>query len=126
MSLPYGFSCLDNPAGFARDGAIVAHVPRGARTKKQLLGHLARGLDFPDYFGGNWDALEECLRDLSWLAGAKQVVVAHEDLPLGDGPSRATYLKLLANVCSHWRDEGGLEFEVVFNSQDRKAVGLSV
>lgn len=32
-----------------------------------LLAELARVFHFPDYFGGNWDAADDCLRDLSWL-----------------------------------------------------------
>jgi Barstar (barnase inhibitor) len=33
----------------------------------ELMDALAVGFSFPDYFGRNWDAVEECLRDLSWL-----------------------------------------------------------
>jgi RNAse (barnase) inhibitor barstar len=32
--------------------------------KDELLDAIAEGLGFPDWFGQNWDALEECLRDL--------------------------------------------------------------
>jgi hypothetical protein len=33
------------------------------------LAKIADALAFPDWFGGNWDALADCLADLSWLEG---------------------------------------------------------
>ena len=44
-----------------------AELPRGIQNKGALLNAVSDALCFPDYFGGNWDALEECIRDLSWL-----------------------------------------------------------
>ena len=32
--------------------------------KQELMAAISEGFEFPDYFGGNWDALEECLRDM--------------------------------------------------------------
>lgn len=37
------------------------------KTAKQFLHDVAIAFQFPPYYGENWDALEECLRDLSWL-----------------------------------------------------------
>ena len=34
------------------------------RTETELLRGLAQAMSFPGYFGMNWDAAEECLRDL--------------------------------------------------------------
>jgi hypothetical protein len=48
---------------------------RDAQDKETLLEHLARALGFPDWFGGNWDALEDCLCDLSWRPGEGHVLV---------------------------------------------------
>jgi hypothetical protein len=36
----------------------------GASTKAELLRRIASALAFPDWFGGNWDALEDCLTEV--------------------------------------------------------------
>ena len=44
--------------------------------KAALLKRLARELRFPDYFGGNWDALKDCLTDLpDWLPAPGYLIV---------------------------------------------------
>ncbi len=44
--------------------------------KVALLKRLARELRFPDYFGGNWDALKDCLTDLpDWLPAPGYLIV---------------------------------------------------
>jgi hypothetical protein len=35
-------------------------------TKEQLLDAIAAAMEFPDYFGRNWDALNDCLGDMMW------------------------------------------------------------
>ena len=42
----------------------------GISTKKGFLDTYARTLQFPAGLGGNWDALADCLEDLSWLPSA--------------------------------------------------------
>lgn len=59
---------------------------------------MRKDLSFPGYFGENWDAFEECLRDLSWLS-AGQIVLDHEDVPLADDVASAkTYVAILADA----------------------------
>ena len=88
--------------------ALVVRIPRGIRSKEKLLAILADKLRFPRYFGYNWDALEECLRDLSWLPPHQAVTIVHEDLPFGEGgENRATYLDILTKAAAaqgeRWR-----------------------
>ena len=39
----------------------------GVRQKEDFLRAASKALQFPAYFGSNWDAFEECITDLSWL-----------------------------------------------------------
>jgi hypothetical protein len=64
----------------------IARVVRGHRciSKERTLQEWSAALQFPSYFGNNWDAFEECINDLEWL-GASRIVVfvtrADEMLP---------------------------------------------
>jgi hypothetical protein len=57
------------------DGAQVS-------DKAAFLRTVAAALRFPAYFGHNWDALEECLRDLSWEhpEKAKGILIIYSDV----------------------------------------------
>ncbi len=57
-------------------GFNVGRISLAAAAGKQaMLEQIARALAFPDWFGGNWDALDESLRDLSWLDASGHVLV---------------------------------------------------
>jgi len=49
--------------GFAAAAIDLA----GCRDKDEAFERFAAALRFPDWFGRNWDALADCLDDLSWL-----------------------------------------------------------
>ena len=53
---------------FHLDGSALA-------TKAQFLEAGARAMDFPSYFGHNWDAFEESLNDMSWAPAQGYLVV---------------------------------------------------
>jgi RNAse (barnase) inhibitor barstar len=42
----------------------IAEVGAAIRSQEDLFRELARVLEFPDYFGHNWDAVSDCLSDL--------------------------------------------------------------
>jgi len=81
-------------------------VIKGAKcqTTDGLLTECARVLDFPDYFGHNWDALEECLADLEWLPAKGYILLitdAAHVLP-DDETHYETFLEILCDAGEAW------------------------
>ena len=48
---------------------------RGVSDKAGFLTAVASALEFPPYFGMNWDALHDCLTDMSWRPAAGYVLL---------------------------------------------------
>ncbi|MFC3716251.1 barstar family protein [Luteimonas soli] len=57
-----GLDEIARESGFA----VAAIDLAGCRDKDEVLDRFAAALRFPDWFGRNWDALADCLGDLSW------------------------------------------------------------
>lgn len=104
------------------EAAFRARVPAGIVTKTVLMNALAEALQFPDYFGGNWDALEECIRDLYWLP-AGDVIVVHEDIPLeNDQRSLSIYLSILQDAVVKWAASKERRLWVLFPPDSKELV----
>jgi hypothetical protein len=98
------FDYADPPESMCGQDDFEMRVPAGMRSKAELLAALADAGHFPDYFGGNWDALLDCLRDLSWISNRK-VVMVHSDLPLhGNLVECHTYLEILQAALAGWAE----------------------
>jgi hypothetical protein len=103
----YRMPRADEVLGAARGTRLdLAHVDlAGAADKEALLARLAQALGFPEWFGHNWDALEDCLADLSWRAGEGHVLLIERqgELPLED---LGVLIDVLAAAAGHWRGRG--------------------
>ncbi len=91
---------VKTPPGFA------VHTIHGkkCRTPAGLFDEFARALAFPDYFGHNWDALEECLADLDWLPAKGYILLITDSqavLP-DDEEEYETLLEVLADAGEAW------------------------
>lgn len=94
---------------------------------QDFLVFFYHSLWLPGYFGFNWDALYDCLCDLSWIKSRK-VVFFHERLPnLGDDDLKI-YLKLLIDVSARWVAGNGDSRELVllFNKKDKNKIEMLI
>ena len=109
------------PAAAAADRRV--RVLGKIETKEELFRALREALPLPDYFGNNWDALEECLGDLEWIPAGK-ILLIHDDVPLGHAPSeQRTYLSLLSAVASE-SDRLIVIFPAACSTEVRKILAL--
>ena len=117
---------LSVPAHFA-----VKVVPgKKCKTKAGLLDEFSRVFSFPEYFGHNWDALEECLADLEWLPAKGYLIVVTDADQVLTKPDEEydfeTFVEILSEAGEAWSlkdsDEAtgkGLPFHAVLAVSDR-------
>src|SRR5690349_10412433 len=62
-------------------GLALFRIDAGnVHDKKGFVDQIANTLHFPDYFGRNWDALNDSLTDLDWLTPKTGYVLVFENL----------------------------------------------
>lgn len=103
------------------EDALVGSVNSGISDSKALLRSVADALFFPAYFGENWDALFDCLRDFHWT-DKRSVVLIHEDVPHIPGNELKVYLEILRDAVSDWKADEPHQLVVVFDEKSRDAV----
>jgi hypothetical protein len=86
--------------------------------KAALLRRIGLRLGFPSWFGENWDALEDCLTDLSWREGDGHVLVLEQFhfLPLDE---LGVLIDVLSSAAQFWAGRGK-PFFAVFVDPERK------
>jgi RNAse (barnase) inhibitor barstar len=114
-------------AGLHLDPAqdFVARVPAGISNRAQLFQVLRTSLKLPSYFGNNWDALSDCLRDLSWIE-PRRVAIIHEDVPRLDRESLSKYLDVLRDAVCDWKPDEAHELIAVFPAESRRTIDEAV
>jgi RNAse (barnase) inhibitor barstar len=110
---------------------FALRVIKGAKcqTTAGLLTECARALDFPDYFGHNWDALEECLTDLEWLPAKGYILLITDAAHVlaNDEAEYETFLEILCDAGEAWGNgQAGMNarratpFHVLFAVSERE------
>ncbi|MBS1170271.1 MAG: barstar family protein [Burkholderiaceae bacterium] len=113
------FRVVDLQAEAARLGQhfLYAHCS-GTNTKQQVLTRIAESFHFPKYFGKNFDALADCLTDLTHKAGAQPgFVVVLEHLPETakfDKEAREKLLDVFRDAADFWGDKK-VQFRVFYS-----------
>jgi len=75
--------------------------------KSALLARLAKAFKFPHYFAMNWDAVSDCLTDLSWLDfdGWIVVLLNGQDFAARNQEDFNTAIEVLQSTVEYWRSQ---------------------
>jgi RNAse (barnase) inhibitor barstar len=79
----------------------------GVRDKRAFLGRCAEEFSLPSYFGHNWDALQDCLIDLSWAPATRGYLVVYDhwrELAEADPEAYRTAVEIFESAAEYWRD----------------------
>jgi RNAse (barnase) inhibitor barstar len=107
----------------------AVRVVRGKkmRTATDLFDEFAAAFQFPDYFGENWNAFDECLDDLEWLPATEYVLLL---LEAGDALSHeseeefSVFIRILHSVSQSWHDTQQKTFEVLLQCEAQDVAAL--
>jgi len=100
---PEGSEAIERAAaelGFAVVRADLA----GCEDKAEFLRRISAALRFPDWFGHNWDALADCMADLSWIpADGYVIILDHADrFRVAAETDFITALEILEEAARDW------------------------
>lgn len=115
------FRAVDLQAEAARLGQHFLYAYcADAITKQQVLTTLAEAFYFPKHFGKNFDALADCLTDLTHKAGPQPgFLVVLEQLPNTpkfDKEARETLLDVFRDAADFWAEKK-VAFRVFYSFQ---------
>lgn len=98
----------------------------GARNKSAFLECCRSALGLPEHFGANWDALNDCIQDLSWRPAQGYVLaLSHGAEFVRNSPEEhATALEIMADAAEYWSAHGK-PFVVLLDGQTRGDMKLN-
>jgi hypothetical protein len=126
-------------SGGWRDAALTVRTVRGRkmRTVEGVFDEMAAALQFPYYFGENWDAFDECLSDMDWMPMDAGVVVVvsepGEVLVDAGGAELGVLVRTIVRAGSvysrpietgEWWDRPAVPFHVVLQSSPFHAAAV--
>jgi hypothetical protein len=107
----------------ARRAADIVEVTRGSQldvvfidASRDPIAAIAEALAFPEWFGGNWDALEDSLSDLSWRPSKGHVLLLGGVAP---GDAAGILFDVLRAAADHWAGQRISFFAVLLDPQGK-------
>jgi RNAse (barnase) inhibitor barstar len=96
-------------AGANAAGCLVQRVDlAGATNKGEMLGAIGAALGFPEWFGHNLDALNDCLLDMGWRPAEGYVIILDhcDGIRASAEADFVALLNVFQSAADEWREDG--------------------
>ena len=87
-------------------------------SKQQILDIYKNELNFPDYFGNNWDAFNDCMRSLTELVEPEYIYVYHSSQIGADRDILKIYIDILCSLSVYWTKYTEIKIRFYFLEED--------
>ncbi len=102
-------------ADYVNKGYNVIEIDfKTVKTKSEILDLFSNKLRFPSYFGHNWDAFWDCIKDLEWLKEKNTAVLIKDCNMIKDEQAYNTLIDLLRDATPYWKKHGVDFVTVIF------------
>ena len=83
---------------------LISIDGKDCSNKKALFNTFSSKLQFPDYFGDNWDAFNDCFNDLEWLDSNQYVLFFKnfEETLTQDIDELEIFLEIIEEAIKDW------------------------
>jgi RNAse (barnase) inhibitor barstar len=109
------FLFINNSKLFSDLNSFVVHLDN-INSEDALFEKLYIKLIFPDYFGFNWNAVYDCLRDFYWIKQQK-IIIVHDDFPKINKQVLKLYLDVLIDAMNDWKEDEEHSLDIIFPKQ---------
>lgn len=94
----------------SRGGKVVYLEGRNLASVGELFDSYASAFEFPDYFGRNWNAFDECITTLSEVPAPAYLTVISgaDDVLIEDPADLSVFLRLVDEAGRTWSRKLGL------------------
>jgi RNAse (barnase) inhibitor barstar len=103
---------ISNPNEYKCSSDYVAFISQ-VNGEDSLHRKLSEVLKFPSYYGENWNALYDCLRDFSWI-NQKGIALVHITVPILPEIQLKIYIEILLDSIKYWNDSNEHNLKVIF------------
>jgi RNAse (barnase) inhibitor barstar len=90
------------------------------KDSNSLFLEMSEKLKFPEYFGKNWNALQDCLRDLEWIPSDYGYIIiwSNASIMMMTSPDEFfEFMNILQYVNEYWSGIGKIFKLIVFDEK---------